>query len=301
MKNLFFIIAVLLSLSGHSQSIYGITASSIQSAGPSYLLDAYTGAGAGYSLRKISNTATVSIRIERSSDNTQTDIGFDGDDLDVAAISSFCGGGTGYIIKIYDQGANGYDIIFSTATATIYESGSLLTHNSLPIIHLNGVVTAESAVVDLSDFITSNTSYTIHTGVWPVLGSFEVSNSFRIEDVNTFEVAMEVGSLNFGGPYHYYGVDGALVEANNETTVYDGFLITEGSWNAATSINLYIDGSDVTDTNNPGTVTFTGTDFRVSLNISFSNYIADFQELVIWPSAQTSNRADIYTNVSTYW
>jgi hypothetical protein len=46
------------------------------------------------------------IRVKRSSDNTQQDIGFDGEDLDVAALESFVGANTGYVVTFYDQSGN---------------------------------------------------------------------------------------------------------------------------------------------------------------------------------------------------
>ena len=43
------------------------------------LLDLYGGAAAAYSLRKLKTGATASIRVRRSSDNQETDIGFSAD------------------------------------------------------------------------------------------------------------------------------------------------------------------------------------------------------------------------------
>jgi len=55
------------------------------------------------SLRKLISTATKSIRVRRSSDNTEQDIGFTGDVLDTSALSSFVGANSAYVTKIYDQ------------------------------------------------------------------------------------------------------------------------------------------------------------------------------------------------------
>ena len=69
-----------------------------------YVLNAYTGATAAYSLRKLSSSYTGNcIRVRRSSDNTTQDIGFNGDDLDTAAIATFCGSGNGFVQIIFDQ------------------------------------------------------------------------------------------------------------------------------------------------------------------------------------------------------
>lgn len=57
---------------------------------------------AGYSTRKLRAEATVAIRVRRS-DNAETDIGFVGNDLDTAALLSFCGVGSGFMVTRYDQ------------------------------------------------------------------------------------------------------------------------------------------------------------------------------------------------------
>lgn len=88
----------------------GIIASSIQVSGASYLLDTHTGVGAAYSLRKLSSTATNAIEIKRNSDNSTTNIGFVGNDLDTSTINTFCSGTTCTVETWYDQGPHGYDL-----------------------------------------------------------------------------------------------------------------------------------------------------------------------------------------------
>jgi hypothetical protein len=56
------------------------------------LLDTYGGAAAAFSLRKLSSTYGGSaVRVRRSLDNTEQDIGFSGDNLDEAALQAFVG------------------------------------------------------------------------------------------------------------------------------------------------------------------------------------------------------------------
>jgi hypothetical protein len=58
----------------------------------------------GFSYRKLRTDYTgPCIRIRRSLDNTEKDIGFSGDYLDVIDIFNFCGGGAGYMVRFYDQ------------------------------------------------------------------------------------------------------------------------------------------------------------------------------------------------------
>lgn len=80
------------------------------------LLDAVTGAAAAYSLRKLRNAyAGSAVRVRRSSDNSEQDIGFSGNDFDTATFSAFVGGGSGYVATWYDQSGNGVNVLQSTA------------------------------------------------------------------------------------------------------------------------------------------------------------------------------------------
>lgn len=75
--------------------------------GTTYLDQLGTTPRAVMSLRKKISNATVSVRVRRSSDNAEQDIGFDGDALDTASLSSFVGANSAYVVKFYDQTGNG--------------------------------------------------------------------------------------------------------------------------------------------------------------------------------------------------
>lgn len=81
------------------------------------MLDNYpTGLWAALSYRKlIDNYAGSCIRIRRSSDNTEQDIGFVGRLIDSAAITSFVGAGDGFVRTVYDQSGNGNHFIQTTS------------------------------------------------------------------------------------------------------------------------------------------------------------------------------------------
>lgn len=78
------------------------------------LLDIVPGEGAGYSTRKIRRQYNgPCLRVWRSSDNHQLDIGFVNDELDTVTMVAFCGVGagvTGRMTVWYDQGVNGRDL-----------------------------------------------------------------------------------------------------------------------------------------------------------------------------------------------
>lgn len=68
------------------------------------------------------------IRVRRSSDDAETDIGFVGKDLDVSALLAHVGAGDGFVKTIYDQSGNSKDFGQSTSAnqPKIVSSGSYL-------------------------------------------------------------------------------------------------------------------------------------------------------------------------------
>ena len=68
------------------------------------------------------------IRVRRSSDNAETDIGYIGKSLDTATLLSYVGAGDGFVKTIYDQSGNGKDFVQATTSAQgkIVSSGSYL-------------------------------------------------------------------------------------------------------------------------------------------------------------------------------
>lgn len=73
---------------------------------------------AAYSAQRalVSSYTGALIRVRRSSDNAEQDIAQTGGALDSAALLTFCGAGSGFIAKLYDQAGSARDITISTTT-----------------------------------------------------------------------------------------------------------------------------------------------------------------------------------------
>ncbi len=82
-----------------------------------YLDDLSPAPRVAYSLKKVVSTAIKSIRVRRSNDNAEVDIGFVGDALDVAALTSFAGSGSAFVTTFYDQTAAGINLVQATVAA----------------------------------------------------------------------------------------------------------------------------------------------------------------------------------------
>ena len=101
-------------------------------------------------MHKVSNTYTgACIRVRRSSDNAEQDIGFVGVDLDTAALLSFVGAGDGLVTTWYSQ--SGFFNLTQTSSASqpaIVLGGTLQTLNGKPCLKFDGS----------NDFLTGGTS-----------------------------------------------------------------------------------------------------------------------------------------------
>lgn len=93
-----------------------------------------------YALFKASKNSTRAIRIRRSSDNTETDIGFSGIELDTTAILAFVGAGNGFVTRIYDQSSVPIDAwnVEAAKQPYIVQSGVLVTKNGKVAIRATG-------------------------------------------------------------------------------------------------------------------------------------------------------------------
>lgn len=106
------------------------------------------------SLRQLSPTYTgPAIRVRRSTDNTETNIGFTTDgDLDTAALLNFCGTGNGFISIWYDQSGNEFNAIRENASGQprIVSAGVIDLIGSKPGVFFDGTSDALSLTAAVS-------------------------------------------------------------------------------------------------------------------------------------------------------
>jgi hypothetical protein len=113
------IILVFLSVGANAQMVIKAHANYRPYASPAanLLLDDYPNAAAAYSLRKLDKDyAGNCIRVRRSNDNAESDIGFTSSgDLDTATLKTFVGANNGLVVRWYDQSGSARDASQSTA------------------------------------------------------------------------------------------------------------------------------------------------------------------------------------------
>lgn len=129
-------------------------------------LDVVAGAAAAFSLRLLNTAYTGSaVRVRRSSDNIEQDIGFTATgDLDSVALLAFVGAGSGFVAVWYDQSGNGRHVSNPTGAAQprIVNAGVVDTLNGRPIVQFLGAgsLVGQNPITALQGFIVevSNSS-----------------------------------------------------------------------------------------------------------------------------------------------
>ena len=110
--------------------------------GPVPILDQLgVSAAAAYSLRKVRSGAALAIRVRRSSDNAEANIGFAWNgDLDTAALLAHVGSGDGFVTTWYDQSGNARNATQATAAnqPQIVSNGAIETQNGRPMPLFDG-------------------------------------------------------------------------------------------------------------------------------------------------------------------
>jgi hypothetical protein len=251
------------------------------------ILDTYPNAAVAYSVRKLRTDYTGnSIRVRRSSDNTEQDIGFtSAGNLDTTALTTFVGANDGFVTRWYDQSGNAKNATQTTAAnqPKIVSSGNVITENGKPFI----------------EYITNGTSQLKTTS------TFSISTPLQ-----TFIVGKNTRSVNDFPYYHdfsilravmYYGTNLALfnglqIDSNDTSTTLN---LISGLFNSTNSA-LYKNGNTLV-TGNAGNSGASGTLFLGTRNNDTQIMYGGFQEFILYPSNQSSNRTGIETNINTYY
>jgi hypothetical protein len=279
------------------------------------LLDGYPNAAAAYSLRKLRNLYTGdAIIVRRASDNATQSIGFIGNQLDTASLESFCAGTDGFVTTWFDQSGNGNDAAqtFGANQPQIVASGSTMTEGTKPVLSFNGtsnrLVAPDSDTLSFTDGAGNDTPLNVfmayHNNATSnsvilgkddgtpnreyALGYFDADLRFFVkENGGNTQISKDnkdSGQLDYLLMSAFYdgseNVNGFTMFKNGVASTLGDIIGSTISGMANTSANLYI-GTYI----NSGSFCFDGT----------------MQEIVMYGSNQSSNRAGIETNINAFY
>jgi len=268
---------------------------------PPQVLDTYAGAAAAYSLRKIRNAYSGSaIRVRRSSDNAEQNIGFAANGgLDTATLLAFAGSGNAFVTTWFDQSGKANNVVQTTASGQpqIVSAGAVITLNSKPTMYFNG---ANSLGCTLSGVTLQG----LTTSSLVVVGKTTVSSgSYQGGLINTWP---DPGWgqircwINTGKVGYMFGTGQS--NGYNETVAgYSSFIYS--IWKNGANEILRVNSSDLLSYTNKLTSLASGNQFMIGYTLIGSPlfHTGNISEVVYYPTNYISSRSSIESEMNSYY
>ena len=276
----------------------------------SLLLDSYSGAAAAYSLRKLNTSYTGSaIRVRRSSDNGEQNIGFNADGtLNTLSLLAFVGSGNGFVTTWYDQSENGRNITQTTSSTQprIVNAGSIYRLNGLPSVYFYDNWLSSSLLNMPINNVTNTT----------------VSSSFTTDSLgwggSNYQSILSFGGLSTNIGYAtYYTYSNLLFEFNSESRLSNTVVYGQKTSTSLNKVNLSFNYHGYTqilswlNSNSFGSSTFSNSNLSTQQYLTIGSrpdasgfyfhlrgYVS---EAIIWNNDKTSNRTQIESNINSYY
>ena len=290
------------SVDGHSASaIASINGQDLVTA--SLLLDSF-GANvlAAYSFRKLSSSYSGdAVRVRRTSDNTEQDIGFDSNgNLDTSSLTTFLGSSDGYISKWYDQAGNNRDATQTNANRQIKiaTAGVIVTKNSLPTTQggnndaliISGIpltaqpITSFEAYAHNTATLAGNDQTFAGYSVYPPNGNFIVNRTHRF---------VKFGVITNDGT----GQSSCFGPNNTNTDLHVITRMVNGS-----SSVLRVDQSAQTLGNTPQSGAQIGGANQDRIGeVNTNSYNGNLSEVIVFAADKTSEFTGIEEDMKTYY
>jgi len=279
------------------KSIHGI----VQSKGKLFL-NKYPNALVAISVRKLNtNYSGNCVRVRRTSDNAEADIGFTNQLLNTTALLTFGAGSDVRVVKWYDQSGNGNDF-YNTYK---HEQPGIMTPFG---IYLEGgypIIMSESAVGGMRLISNINALQALP------LTMLCVNKIFVLPTNGYNNLAFTITADTIASRYELIATNlGEYAQRRNTDTVNAHLL--PSSLYSRTIKSMYYRSSDIiaringTDTSN---TPLTGTAFNtppksfaiIGSDISAFNALNGFQELIIYNTDLFSKRAEMETEINQFY
>jgi PKD repeat protein len=274
----------------------------------SYFTNIFGVPNALFSLRKLSPNALYSgaaIRVRRSSDNTEQDIGFVSSaanaGLDTTALLSFVGSGNGFVVTWYNQNGSGNHATQSTAAnqPQIVTSGVVELSSSLPTMKYDGS----------NDFLLFSSVFTSTIN----LTTFAISESAAVSTNQYIYDNSNDGGLGGGYALRYLSTGGFRGWAQDANRNASGGSTTNNVPVLVSQLSQFTGGTTENNeiwVNNASVGTNSGTpaarNAKTTTRFGHSELLGGFlngkiSEIIAFNSYKSSDRAAITTNINTYY
>jgi len=267
------------------------------------LLDSFPGAEIAYSLRQLRSAYTgPAIRVRRTSDGTEQDIGFLADgNLDLVSLTSFVGASDGQVKIWYDQSGNGIDLDDNA------------DNTKLPLIIIAGVLQKSNNVVAMkfdasNDVLLSTLSLPTpasHLFIFTVGNKVDIGNNTDLFNLNSPDdpnhVFVRISNANmiiwdagpsgsnrltsplgFNDTLHHVYAFSKTAGTDNQRILEDSIQIAQRTQGSTSTVLSEISVGATGPTSGP-----------------FASY--QYQELVFYDTDQQVNLFTISNAIMNYW
>lgn len=278
MKKLIYILFIFLSVSVDAQPFINGWRYTVTTTPPP--LDTYTGSVVAYSFRLLRTAYSGNcIKVRRSSDDTEQDIGFVSGFLDTASLKTFVSSNSGYISKWYDQSGNSHDGVQTTNAnqPRIVNAGAVEYNEGQVAAYMSG-----NYFLSLSYSMSQPSTY------------FMVTQNSGLDNHHFIDGNTDRQLLGMSGSHIVLYAGALLVGA---TTVTNTQLLY-ALFNSSSSAISYNGNTAVTG--NAGTMGISS--WLIGSGQGAGNAIIGYMnELIVYDSDQSSNRTGIESNINSYY
>ncbi len=269
---------------------------------PALILDSLS-AGAAYSTRKLRTAyAGAAIRVRRSSDNVEADIGFSGNSLDTAALTAHVGANSGFVVTWYDQTTNGRNITQSTQAnqPRIVNAGTIDVQNSKPSLFFNGT---SHHLFNSSPFMYaagSATIFAVASGT-ATIGACLVGEGSTASNNPVYFHGQQQNVSNDPDSAVFYRNDAGTTFVSTTTAILSGVwdnILRPVQWDdTGSSVNVFRNGASGTAQayTRSGALTLNnfciGAGMRTTTSFFFQGFVSEV--IVIAPGVNSTTRATI--------
>jgi hypothetical protein len=252
------------------------------------LLDQYgEDVQAAYSLRKLRTDYTgASIRVRRTPDNTEQDIGFDSDgNLDESALTTFVGSGSAHVQTWYDQSTNANHAVQNTSGQQphIVYNGTIKTHGGKPAVTQDSDLgNPSNQFLDLTS--TVNAVHNFIVFYQPAVGggrAYYAESASRALKHDGFRIDYE---------------DGVNTRIDGSTNIRTDYVLSEVKVLSGTATSI-INGS----TDASGTANVLQLEALMGYPTAGGGIVARMQEMIFFSADKSSVASDIETDINTHY
>ena len=245
-------------------------------------------------MRQLANTAVISMRVRRDSDDEERNIGFDSNgDLATADISEFCGTANGYVTRWYDQSTNGNHATQITAESQpqIYNGTAVITENGKPAVYQNGITTFRNTTLNSS--VNQNNMALFAAGRWAAASPAYAA----ICDLLTLSQYEGMCLAYLGDKYIYNNTQfGSHVSNDFTQRLWSGYAD-----NASSDVKFYRDGVQQASTTPSSQAHEIFAIGHVGHTIPSTKWNGYMNEIILFGTSTKADHSAIETNINDHF